>query len=220
MKNIADIPQLDRPREKLLSRGKESLSDVELLAVILGRGTKNRDVLSMAKDLLGVLNVKNGSLCCDDIMNIHGFGEARVAQVMAALEFSRRRIKPEGVKIAKASDAVPLFSPYANSKQEHFICVSLNGANEVINLRLVTVGLLNRTQVHPREVYADAITDRAAAIIVAHNHPSGELKPSSQDITATETLRKSGELLGITLLDHIIFNLRGYFSFQESGMLK
>lgn len=219
MKRLQDIATLDRPREKLIAKGEEALSAVELLAVILGRGNKQRDVMSLARDLLQVLDSKNGSLVIDDLLDIKGFGSARAAQIIAALEFSRRRIQPPEMKISSAADVLPLLLPYASQKQEHFLCLSLNGANEVIKLRIVTVGLVNRTQVHPRETFADPISDRAAAIIVAHNHPSGELKPSRQDIEVTEMLRKSGVLLGITLLDHIIFNSRGFFSFLDNGLL-
>lgn len=220
MKRLADIPTHDRPREKLLAKGEAALSAAELLAVVLGRGNKQRDVMSLARDVLKVLDLKNGSLVVNDLLEIKGFGTARAAQIIAALEFSRRRIQPPEMRIASAQDILPLLLPYASQKQEHFICVSLNGANEVIKLRIVTVGLVNRTQVHPRETFADPISDRAAAVIVAHNHPSGELKPSRQDIEVTEILRDSGELLGITLLDHIIFNARGFFSFLENGLLK
>jgi DNA repair protein RadC len=144
---------------------------------------------------------------------------AKAAAVVAALEFSRRRIRPEGVKISFPADVIPLISHYADRKQEHFLCISLNGANEVINSRVVSVGLVNKTQVHPREVFADPITDRASSIIVAHNHPSGELIPSKEDIQVTKQLQSSGEILGIRLADHIIFNKKGYYSFLEHGEL-
>lgn len=108
---------------------------------------------------------------------------------------------------------------YGDRKQEHFICISLNGANEVIAHRVVSIGLVNKTQVHPREVFADPITDRAAAIIVAHNHPSGGIAPSSEGIAITEQLKGAGETLGVKLLDHIIFNQKDYYSFLENGLL-
>ena len=107
----------------------------------------------------------------------------------------------------------------ADRKQEHFLCISLNGAYEVIAVRTVSVGLVNKTQVHPREVYADPLTDRATAIIVAHNHPTGSLTPSKDDIIITRQLKSAGETLGIRLLDHIIFGHKGYYSFQESDRL-
>ena len=112
---------------------------------------------------------------------------------------------------------LPLIRHYADRKQEHFLCVSLNGAQEVITTRVVSVGLADRAQVHPREVFADPITDRASAIIVAHNHPSGSLEPSKEDQEITRQLKAAGETLGIRLLDHIIFNNKGCYSFLEQG---
>ena len=109
--------------------------------------------------------------------------------------------------------------PIADKKQEHFICLSLNGANEVIGNRVVTVGLLNSSQVHPREVFAEVISDRAASVILAHNHPSGVLKPSPEDITINQQLVDAGKILGITVLDHIIITKNGYLSFKEAGLM-
>jgi DNA repair protein RadC len=133
------------------------------------------------------------------------------------LEFSRHRIRPEGLRISFPPDVLPLIQHYADRKQEHFLCVSLNGANEVIASRVVSVGLVNKTQVHPREVFADPITDRASAIIVAHNHTAGGLTPSKEDIEVTKQLKAAGATLGIKLLDHIIFNHKGHYSFLEHG---
>lgn len=219
MRKLSDIPLLDRPREKLLAKGQEALTDVELLAAFLGRGTKRQDVVVLALKLLETVNSKNGTLCCNDLLKIDGFGEARAAQVLAALEFARRRIHPDGTKIRQAMDILPLLAAYAAAKQEHLLCISLNGAHEVIKTRVVTIGLVNRTQVHPREVFADPLIDRAAAIIVAHNHPSGELTPSRDDIEVTNRLKDAGKLLGIELLDHIIVTTRGHYSFCEAGMM-
>lgn len=107
----------------------------------------------------------------------------------------------------------------ADRKQEHFLCISLNGANEVIATRTISVGLVNKAQVHPREVFADPITDRAAAIIIAHNHPTGNVTPSKDDVEITRKLKAAGETLGIKVLDHIIFSHKGYYSFLESNEL-
>ena len=108
---------------------------------------------------------------------------------------------------------------YADRRQEHFLCASINGANEILNIRVVSIGLIDRAPVHPREVFADALADRASAVIVAHNHPAGSLDPSPTDVEVTKQLKAAGEVMGITLLDHIIFNRNGYFSFLEAGQL-
>ncbi len=216
-KRISDIPKSDRPREKLQQKGAESLSDLELLAVLLGSGTKKHDVMTLANNILKVIDQSGGTADVNALQQIEGVGSAKAALITAALEFARRRIRPEGTKISSPAEVLPLISHFADRKQEHFICLSLNGANEVITSRVVSVGLVNKTQVHPREVFADPITDRASSIIVAHNHPAGTLTPSKEDIEITSQLKSAGETLGIRLLDHIIFNHKGYFSFQENG---
>ena len=218
-KRISDIPKSDRPREKLQQKGAESLSDLELLAVLLGSGTKKHDVMTLANNILKVIDQSGGTADINALQQIEGVGSAKAALITAALEFARRRIRPEGTKISSPAEVLPLISHFADRKQEHFICLSLNGANEVITSRVVSVGLVNKTQVHPREVFADPITDRASSIIVAHNHPAGTLMPSKEDIEITKQLKSAGETLGIRLLDHIIFNHKGYFSFQENGDL-
>jgi len=216
-KRITDIPKSDRPRERLQQKGAESLSDLELLAVLLGSGTKKHDVMTLASRILKVIDKSGGRADVNALQQIEGVGSAKAALIAAALEFARRRIRPEGTKISSPADVLPLISHFADRKQEHFICLSLNGANEVITSRVVSVGLVNKTQVHPREVFADPITDRASSIIVAHNHPAGTLTPSKEDIEITRQLKSAGKTLGIKLLDHIIFNHKGYFSFQENG---
>ena len=114
---------------------------------------------------------------------------------------------------------MPYVKHYADRKQEHFLCATINGANEILNIRVVSIGLIDRTPVHPREVFAEALSDRASAIIVAHNHPAGSLEPSTYDVEVTKQLKAAGVVMGITLLDHIIFNRTGYVSFLESGRL-
>lgn len=219
MKKMKDIPKSDRPREKMQHKGSEALSDLELMAILLGRGVEGQDVFSVAKRVLKIMDAANGRPSLEELQKIEGVGPAKATLIAAALEFTRRRIRPEGLKISFPPDVLPLIQHYGDRKQEHFICISLNGANEVIASRVVSVGLVNKTQVHPREVFADPITDRASAIIVAHNHPSGELNPSKEDIKITANLKAAGQTLGIKLLDHIIFNQKKYFSFLDDGKL-
>jgi DNA repair protein RadC len=216
-KRISEIPKSDRPREKLQERGAEALSDVELLAILLGSGTKEHDVMEVAEKILKVVDGDKGRISIEELQKIEGVGFAKATLIAAALEFARRRIRPEGLKITFPADVLPLIRHYADRKQEHFICISINGASEVITTRVISVGLVNRTQVHPREVFADPITDRASSIIVAHNHPSGALIPSKEDLEVTRQLKSTGEILGIRLLDHIIFNGKGYYSLVEKG---
>lgn len=218
-KTIHDIPEADRPREKLLRKGAKALSDQELLAVLLGKGTPGLDVMALAAKLARLIDEKGLDVKAEDLLRFEGIGNAKATLILAAIEFARRRIKPEGAKIVTPADLLPHVHHYADRKQEHFLCASINGANEILNIRVVSIGLIDRSPVHPREVFADALSDRAAAIIVAHNHPSGGVEPSQGDIQITTQLKASGEVVGIELLDHIIFNRTGYFSFLENGIL-
>src|SRR3989304_5708844 len=219
MKKISAIPKQDRPREKLQAKGAEALSDLELMAILLGSGIKGHDVMTVAERILKVLDAHNEKPNIDELKKIEGVGPAKATLIAAALEFARRRIRPEGLKISFPADVLPLIANYADRKQEHFICISINGANEVITSRVASVGLVNKTQVHPREGFGDPILDRASAIIVAHNHPVGTLTPSNEDSEITKQLKSAGETLGIRLLDHIIFNHKGHYSFLENGEL-
>ena len=219
MKKIKDLPLDERPREKLLKKGAESLSDQELMAIILGKGSQKNDVFSLAKKLIKIIDEKGIKVQAKEILNIDGIGEAKATTIAAAFEFVRRRIKPEGLKIKFPVDVLPLIQHYGDRKQEHFLCISINGANEVMNIRVVTIGLINKSQVHPREVFADVISDRASAIIIAHNHPVGDLKPSNEDIAVTKRIKEASTILGISLLDHIIFNNKGYYSLLENNEL-
>jgi DNA repair protein RadC len=216
---IDQIPKQDRPREKLLARGAKALSDQELLAILLGKGTKVIDVMTLANKLAKVVDEKGLKLRAEDLKQFGAVGDAKATLILAAIEFARRRIKPEGTKIETPADLLPLVRHYADRKQEHFLCATVNGANEVLNVRVVSIGLIDRSPVHPREVYAEAVADRASGIIVAHNHPAGGLEPSPSDIEVTRQLKNAGEIIGIELLDHIIFNSKAYFSFLESGKL-
>lgn len=218
-KALAAIPKHDRPREKLLAKGPASLSDRELLAVLLGSGTTGMDVMEVARLVAKEVDKRGLAIRVDDLRTIPGMGATKAMQVLAALEFARRRINPEGVKITAPSDVLPLIRHYADRRQEHFLTITINGANEVLNVRVVSIGLVDRTPVHPREVFADAVADRASGIIVAHNHPAGSLEPSPADRAVTKQLKEAGAIMGIPLLDHIIFDRKGYFSFLESGCI-
>ena len=214
-KRITEMPEGERPREKLLGKGAAALSDVELVAILLGSGTKTHDVFTVAGRILKALDQGGTHPDMKELQQIEGVGPAKAALIAAAIEFTRRRIRPEGLRISFPPEVLPLIRHLADRKQEHFLCISLNGANEVIAVRTVSVGLVDKTHVHPREVFADPITDRASAVIVAHNHPTGNLMPSREDLEMTRTLKGAGETLGIKLLDHIIFNQKGYYSLLE-----
>lgn len=220
MKRIKDLPSFKRPREKLQEKGATALTDTELVAVILGSGTKGIDVMTLSAMVAELLTKKQGRVSLNELSELAGIGLAKASQIMAGFELAGRFTTRAAIKITSARDIIPLLSDIAGKQQEYFICISLNGANEVIEKRVVTVGLLDKSQVHPREVFADVISDRAAAVILAHNHPSGELKPSNSDLKINEQLMKAAEILGIRLLDHVIVAKNGYYSFQEQGLIQ
>src|SRR5438093_2755227 len=203
---IDQIPEHDRPREKLLAKGAAALKDHELLAILLAKGTSKIDVMTLAQNLRRVVDAKGLNLKVEDIEHLEGMGKVKAMTVIAAIEFARRRIKPEGIKIETPADLLPHVQHYADRKHEHFISATINGANEVLNIRVVSMGLIDRAPVHARDVFADAVADRACGIVVAHNHPSGGLEPSASDLEITAELKAAGKIVGIELLDHIIFN--------------
>jgi DNA repair protein RadC len=223
MKKMKDVPMLDRPREKIARKGVRSLTDQELIESILGMGTQCKDVREMAKEICGILKEQRGAIHYDALQSVVGIGPSKAAQIMACFELGRRYCAPaeDSIRVAKPQDClqIPLIAEMRDKRQEHFICITLNGAGEVLDSRIITVGLLNHSLVHPREVFADAITDRAASVICVHNHPSGSLEPSPQDIAITTQLREAGLLLGIQLIDHIIVTKTSYLSMKERGLL-
>ncbi len=219
MRKIKNIPKSDRPREKLQKKGVKALSNDELLAAMLGKGVKGRDVFHIAKDILKLAKDDFNNLTFEKLEKIEGVGLAKACQILSAIEFSKRFLVKDGIKIKSAKDITNLTKELKNKKQEYFLTFTLDGANNLIRKRVVFIGTLNRSLVHPREVFADAITDRAASIIFVHNHPSGNLTPSREDKLITERLIKTGDTVGIKVLDHIIVSKNGYFSFQAEGIL-
>jgi len=209
----------DRPREKKISDGVCVLNEKELLAVIIGRGTKKFNVYQMADLVLECIEKHGTKNLIDNLLEIKGLGRTRVLSLVASLEYSKRLLLPSGNKIQKPDDLIPWVKTYSNKKQEYFLAFSLNGANDIQAKRVITIGLLNSSQVHPREVFSDCIKDRAASIILAHNHPSGNVEPSREDIVVTKKLQKAGDILGIPVLDHIIFSDSNTFSMLEHGYM-
>jgi DNA repair protein RadC len=218
VKTIKDMPEHARPREKLKEKGPQALADEELVAAILGMGTTGVDVRTIAKQVTGLIREHKEKLSLNHLLEVPGMGLAKAAQILSAFELARRHLFKETIKIVCVKDVLPLVADIAGKQQEYFVCISLNGANEVIEKRIVTIGLLNKSPVHPREVFADVIADRAAAVIFVHNHPSGELQPSESDLNIHRQLAEAGKILGIHILDHVIVTRKGYYSFQEAGL--
>ena len=202
---MSDRAKADRPREKLQSKGANALSDYELLMAIIGSGNAQADVTKIARDVRKVIAEKGSELTYEDLLTVKSLGPAKAANIMAGFELWRRQFEvTERPIIDSPEKAVAQLADIRDKKQEYFVCLTLDGANRLIAKRIITIGTLTSSLVHPREVFADAITDRAASIIVAHNHPSGMLEASEADRQVSARLQNAGELLGIVLVDHII----------------
>jgi DNA repair protein RadC len=218
-KTFSGAPQEEWPREKLISRGVAALSDSELLAILLNTGIQGKNVNQLAADLLVFLDNSKDIPPVKEIASLAGIGQSKACAVAAMLEFGRRRYGSFSERIKQPADIFTLIRHYADRKQERFISLSLNGAHEVLAVRIVTIGLVNKTIVHPREVFADIIQDRAAAFCVAHNHPSGQLESSPEDEEITKRLQAAAKILGLHFVDHLIFSETKWWSFREHGKL-
>ena len=202
-----------RPREKLQARGAEALSDYELLMAIIGSGTQYADVTKLAREVQKLLKEKGSELAYEDLLSVKSLGPAKATNIMAGFELWRRQFEvSERPIIDSPEKAVEQLSDIRDKKQEYFVCLTLDGANRLIAKRIITIGTLTSSLVHPREVFAEAISDRAASIIVAHNHPSGTLTASSADSEVTQRLEEAGVVLGIKLVDHLIVSSSGHLS--------
>ncbi len=223
---IKGLPKEERPREKLLFYGKESLSTAELLAILLRTGTKEKSALEIAQDVLsmdesGILHLENCSP--EELANIKGMGTAKACQVLAAVELGRRAaIHPRRAKkqITNPDDIVQLFMEKMRYyKQEHFQVMLVNAKGQIMEEAEVSIGDLCSTVIHPREVFSQAIKRGAASVLFVHNHPSGDPQPSRADVETTNRLVEAAAILGIHVLDHIIIGDGQYVSMKESGLM-
>ena len=213
---LREMDPEQRPRERILREGAESLSNEELLAVLFGRGQPGKDVLMLAHEVAEHLSSLAETPTVENLCHIGGIGPGKACQILAALELSRRFLtRRRKVRIRKPMDALPLLANLRGRRQECFAVLTLDGVHQVIKTHEITVGLANQSQVHPRETFACAVEDRAVGIFVAHNHPSGSLDPSTDDLITTRRLADAGRLLGIPLIDHLIVGDEGFVSLRE-----
>lgn len=211
MIRIKDRLASDRPREKMAQKGVRALTDVELAMAVIGSGNAQTDVARIARKLVQVLKAGEGQVSYENLLAIGGMGPARSARMVATLELADRyRDFGTGQVLDGTEKVLPLLADIRHKRQEYFVAMTLDGANRLIKKRIISIGTLTASLVHPREVFADAIADRAAGIIVAHNHPSGNLEPSPADREVTTRLHEAGELLGITLIDHVVVTGEGW----------
>ncbi len=218
-RSIHQIPALDRPREKLQRNGAAALSDFELLEVMIGTGTAGADVGQIARQVQKLLQKGAVAVTFDALIGLHGISTAGAGRIMAALELAKRHLVKDVEPLRTMSEIVAHLDDIRSKQQEYLVALSLDGGQRLIAQRIITIGTLDAVLAHPREVFAEALMDRAASIIVAHNHPSGDSQPSQHDIALTQQLVASGQLLGVMLRDHLILTKTDYFSFRQHHLL-
>jgi len=222
---VHDLPLGERPRERLFKLGSEALSAPEILALILGRGIKGESVMMTSQKLLSrfgsLKGVANASV--EELTQTRGIGPAKAAQIKAALELSKRLEvdvddKPKRVLKSPEDVAAEMRGRLKGKKKEHFWVICLDTRNRLINCKPVSIGSLDTSIVHPREVFKEAVSSSAASVIFVHNHPSGDPEPSKEDIELTKRLVKAGEIVGIDVLDHIIVCDKSYLSLKAKDL--
>lgn len=221
---IKDIPRNDRPREKLLQHSSSTLSNSELLAILLGTGYRQKSALNLAYDLLKRYSLRNLSRASvRELQNIPGIGISKASSILAAFELGRRMLleKQEALeKITCVIDAVHIFQNLiGEQRQEMLAAIYLDSRNNVLSKKIIFIGSVNQSIVHPREIFKLAFEERASSLIIAHNHPSGDPLPSDEDITVTNKIKDSADIFDMILLDHIIIGAGEYYSFAEEKSL-
>lgn len=222
---IRDLPVEERPRERLLRTGPEYLSNRELLAVLLKTGTKEQSALDLADHLIAHFGSIRELACAsfEEMSTVKGVGPAKAASIMAAFELAKRlsnsNLQANEVVNSPADAAAIVMDELCLLDREHFIILMLNTKNRVIAKKVISIGHLNATLVHPRELFKDVIKRSSAAVILVHNHPSGDPTPSRDDINITKRLCEVGRLLGIDVLDHLIIGDRQYVSLRQKGLM-
>ena len=214
MNNKPDI------REKALKFGLGYPLDYELVMLILGAGNRQMSVETMSRKIVDVLDSANTDDMVEKLLKMKGIGQSKALAVASAIELGKRRTCHLGAHIQSPADIIPFVNHYAMNGKEHFLAVTLNGGHNIIQIHVVSIGTTNSTYAHPREVFHEAIKENASAVIVCHNHPSGLVEPSEEDIKCTKKLLDASGIIGIPLLDHIIIDCNSYYSFLESGLLE
>jgi DNA repair protein RadC len=223
---IKEMPKEERPRERLIHYGVKSLSNEELIAILLRTGRKDLSVVELSKHVLYHLESLSDlkRMTVQELLQINGIKEAKATTLIAAIELGKRLSElknTDKVKIASALDVYHLFHhDLSHLLQEHFICIYLNTKAEIIKKETIFIGTINQTIIHPREIFKDAVKLSAAAILFVHNHPTGDSTPSKADLAATDLLSESANLMGIDLIDHIIIGSHEYYSIKERKRVK
>jgi DNA repair protein RadC len=218
---IKNIHKIEQPREKLQKYGADKLSDAELFAILLRTGPKGSGVLELSKKLLKQFpGTKLANASYDELRTVHGLGPAKACEIVACFELGRRMLKDkQTILILTPRQVWEECRDIRESKKEHFVVFFLDTQNQEIKRELISIGTLNSSLIHPREVFEPAIKHLASHIILCHNHPCGSLEPSDEDLAVTKRLTDSGRLLGIEVVDHVIVTGRGHSSFKEKNLM-
>ena len=217
---IKDLSRVDMPREKLAKYGTKKLKDYELLAVLLGSGIQGMNVLELSKRVLQKVHVIGiQKITLKDMQGIKGLGSAKAAQVCALIELGNRLSNEQEIKILSGKDVWNMCSDIRDSKKEHVVVFYLDTQHNILDRRIVSVGIVNMSLVHPREVFEPAIALGASSILLAHNHPSGEVEPSREDKRVTQRLLDAAKILDIELKDHVIVSKNSYRSFRQEFLI-
>ena len=218
---IKSIPEQERPRERFLEVGVENLSNEELLSIILKNGTKNKCVKDLALEILNKYDVSNlKDISFYELLKIKGIGKVKAIELISSIELGKRIfVSGRSIKKEKWSNPKNIYLNnkylFLDKKQEYFYCFYFNNNQELIERRLLFVGTINRSCVHPREIFKYAYLNSASSIVCIHNHPSGNVLPSKEDIRFTKAIKEIGDTFGIPMVDHIIVGDNGYYSFYE-----
>lgn len=220
---IRDLPRLERPREKLIKYGPDHLSDHELLAILLRTGRRGEGVLSLAQKLLKTIPLDRFSiLSSQDLRSTCGVGIAKACELLACIELGKRLFLNKKITISQLltpQDVFESLKDIRESKKEHFLALFLDSRNQQIHKEIISVGTINASLVHPREVFEPAVRYLSVQIILAHNHPSGDLEPSGEDLEVSKRLVMAGKIMGIEIVDHVIVSKSSFVSFREKGLL-
>lgn len=216
---IHDLPRVERPREKLIKYGPDALTDAELLALVLRTGREGENALSFAARVARKMDrTALARAAFDDLMRIKGIGPAKACELLACVEIGKRIFENKVTAVGELlspQDVFDALKDVRESKKEHFVVFFLDSRNQQIKREIVSVGTVNASLVHPREVFEPAVRHLAVQVILAHNHPSGGLEPSQEDLDVHKRLTEAGRILGIEVLDHVIVTGKGFMSFQE-----
>ena len=224
MVKIKEIPINERPREKLINQGSEYLSNEDLLAIILDTGTKDKSAKDLANMILSKINniTELKDMNYYMLSNIKGIGPSKACKILSLIELSKRMNKKIDTLInVKATNSKVIFDYFKDKlgleKQEYFYCLYLDNQKKIIKNKLLYIGTINQTLIHPRDIFKEAYLLSASAIICVHNHPSGNIFPSKEDIMMTTGLKEVGQIMGINVVDHLIIGNNNYYSFLENG---